>query len=481
MKKFAGIREALVTTMFLVCALSGAAQAAEPDWSEAAAVPDTARSNVYLLGDSDLRAAIRAGRLHALNYPVTVTGILLPYEPIRNFLQIPSRDPIHKILQAISSKFVSFHDIGEMQDWLGMPTYPADEGAGPYFVPRTEGLNPEQHMGLTLVEGGHGATGFTISCAECHSANLFGRKIMGMTNRFPRANEFFVEGLKAEAHVDANLFGWATQASPADTDLYRVSRRAMAFVEAKTPIQLGLDTSLAQVALSLARRAQDAWASMIPGAPVRTEPLAKTPSESKPAVWWDVKYKNRWLSDGSVVSGNPIFTNLIWNEIGRGTDLHALSSWITQNPGVIQDLTTAVFSSEAPKFTDFFPAETIDLLSAQRGEKVFNQTCARCHGSYEKGWSQPNASALPLANQLATVAVHYHAQTPVIDVGTDPYRYRGMQSLVALNNLALSQESGVVIKPQHGYVPPPLVGIWARWPYFHNNSVPSLCAVLLRP
>ena len=25
-----------------------------------------------------------------------------------------------------------------------------------------------------------------------------------------------------------------------------------------------------------------------------------------------------------------------------------------------------------------------------------------------------------------------------------------------------------------------LVGIWARFPYFHNNSAPSLCAVLTR-
>ena len=27
-------------------------------------------------------------------------------------------------------------------------------------------------------------------------------------------------------------------------------------------------------------------------------------------------------------------------------------------------------------------------------------------------------------------------------------------------------------------MPPPLVGIWARWPYFHNNSIPNLCALL---
>lgn len=27
-------------------------------------------------------------------------------------------------------------------------------------------------------------------------------------------------------------------------------------------------------------------------------------------------------------------------------------------------------------------------------------------------------------------------------------------------------------------MPPPLVGVWARWPYLHNNSVPNLCALL---
>jgi hypothetical protein len=34
------------------------------------------------------------------------------------------------------------------------------------------------------------------------------------------------------------------------------------------------------------------------------------------------------------------------------------------------------------------------------------------------------------------------------------------------------------IVPQDGYAPPPLVGIWSRYPYFHNNSIPNLCALL---
>ena len=34
---------------------------------------------------------------------------------------------------------------------------------------------------------------FTFSCAACHSSNLFGKTVLGMTNRFPKANEFFIK------------------------------------------------------------------------------------------------------------------------------------------------------------------------------------------------------------------------------------------------------------------------------------------------
>jgi hypothetical protein len=128
--------------------------------------------------------------------------------------------------------------------------------------------------------------------------------------------------------------------------------------------------------------------------------------------------------------------------------------------------------------TDFFPASQIDLEKAKAGEKIFNATCARCHGVYEKAWSSLNAPFLSPEEQLKTTAVHYPKSTFVVDVGTDPNRYLGMKSLERLNELAISKRNNTVIQAQKGYVPPPLVGIWARWPYFHNNSAPSLCAVL---
>ncbi|NDF16292.1 hypothetical protein EB061_13410, partial [bacterium] len=40
---------------------------------------------------------------------------------------------------------------------------------------------------------------------------------------------------------------------------------------------------------------------------------------------------------------------------------------------------------------------------------------------------------------------------------------------------------GIVIEANSGYVAPPLEGIWSRFPYFHNNSIPNLCALMTPP
>jgi hypothetical protein len=450
-----------------------------PDWSEGAIVPTDGRGNIFHLDDISLQKSIRAGRETALNYPIESTGILLPIKPIERFLSGGSNDPFKIFLQTLIRGIENFSSFDDLENWIGLQTYPKAEGSGAYFIPRKAGLKKDQRMGLSIIETSMGH-GFTIGCAECHAANLFGRRVIGLSNRFPNANRFFAEGLRAAPFVDADFFQWATSSTDGERKMFARAKKHMRFVGAKPPVQLGLDTALAQVAISLSKRAPDEWATMVAGATPRPEPLSTFPADSKPAVWWNVKYKNRWLSDGSVISGNPVFTNLLWNEIGRGSDLHVLNNWLEENGSVIESLTAAVFASEAPRYTDFYSSQDFEIERAKAGEKLFNQTCSRCHGTYEKAWSLPNAHSLNLNDQLVTTRVRYWEKTPVVNVGTDPNRYLGMRSLEQLNALAISKENGIVVKAQNGYVPPPLVGIWARWPYFHNNSAPSLCSVLTK-
>jgi mono/diheme cytochrome c family protein len=465
---------------------SSASYASDPDWREGTPVLSP-RSNPYSLSEADFLAARLSGLRMTLEYPVEVSGILMPWRPVKNFIEKPQIDPLHLLLQTIFKTVSHIKTTDELFQKIGLNPYPSLPQEFPFDIPAHSNSSYSVRMGVTLFKKNQTEV-FTLSCAACHTSNLFGKQILGLSNRFPRANEFFVLGKKGTGIVRPLLFQSSLDTTDEEAELYRRTRDRIRSVGAISPQVLGLDTSLAQVALSLAHRNtdEDATFSDRYQRRPREEPLTRFVADSKPAVWWNVKYKNRWLSDGSVVSGNPIFTNFLWNEIGRGTDLQELREWLTQNSQKVSDLTTAVFSNEAPRYTDFFPPESISLSAAKRGEQLFVAHCERCHGSYEKAWNSGNARDLNPVELLKTTEVLYPRKTPVMNVGTDPQRAEGMKSLErVLNPLRISRESGVVIRSQSGYVPPPLVGIWARWPYFHNNSAPSLCSVLtiapLRP
>lgn len=444
-------------------------------------MPQGGRPNPYSYADEEFSRARHQGRLHAQIYPVEVSGLLPPLRPILNLFESEGDSLIQEILKFIFGNITGFQSLQDLLQWVGLHPYPKVGDKGVYSVPYPGGKRPNYQIGFGAVKTPNGV-GFAISCAGCHSSNLFGKTVLGLTNRFPKANETFYWAQQLAPYIHSSVLRDELGATKGEVAMYLRAKRNLQSVGVKLPIVEGLDTSLAQVALSLAKRNSDPYAtySEYYQENPRKEPLAHYVADSKPAVWWNVKYKNRWLSDGSVISGNPIYTNILWNEIGRGADLKILAGWLKKNSHIIEELTTAVFSSEAPRITDFFPSKVVNLPRAQRGEKIFQNRCAGCHGSYEKAWSLPEFDQAPLVEKLKTVKVTYHERTPVIEVGTDPQRRIGMKSLEALNRLQISKENGILVKAQRGYVPPPLVGIWARWPYFHNNSAPSLCAVLTR-
>ncbi|MBI3406835.1 MAG: c-type cytochrome [Planctomycetes bacterium] len=122
------------------------------------------------------------------------------------------------------------------------------------------------------------------------------------------------------------------------------------------------------------------------------------------------------------------------------------------------DIQAYLLSLEAPKY--LFP---IDKNLAETGQKIFNNTCARCHGTYGEKWTYPNKII------------------PIDEIGTDRNRFDGLsRSLGEFYNkswFGQEKEYGPVSEPK-GYQAPPLDGIWATAPYFHNGSVPTLAGVL---
>ncbi len=108
----------------------------------------------------------------------------------------------------------------------------------------------------------------------------------------------------------------------------------------------------------------------------------------------------------------------------------------------------------------------IDPVKAGRGEKLFVRNCAGCHGTYEV-----DSRGFPVFKEPLFI--------PHAVVGTDQARLDGVtprfRELVRanpLNDLIQATDLG------RGYLAQRLNGIWARFPYFHNGSVPTLYAVL---
>jgi len=478
-----------LTFLILSFSLNLAAQ----DWSQEASLPGipecenhnghriclTAenRRNIYERSPEELDQYIQEGSKHVMSYPVDVTEMQMPYESMKKFFEEDTNSPLKKFFYKIAKSISRFDSLETTFKWLGLHDYPkTEEELGPNFIPNMGNLE-ENPMGVTVLDNPNHSKGLTVSCAACHSADLFGVKVIGLTNRFPRANEFFILGQKVLKNTPSFAFRALFKADAKEMELFKNSKNAIKSIGLKKPLVLGLDTSLAQVGLSLEKRNNDEYATRksVESLSPHKSGLAKDPADSKPAVWWNVKYKTRWLSDGSIISGNPIHTNFLWNEIGRGVDLKKLETWMLDNQDKIDELTSYVFSTKAPKYNDFFPKK-INIAKAQRGQKHFLKTCSGCHGKYDKGWDN---QAQTYEQKIATTKVWYHKKTPVIDIGTDPYRYEGMKYFAEnLNQLKISKTIGTVVQKQKGYVPPPLVGIWARWPYFHNNSAPTLFDVI---
>lgn len=476
---------AFILSLLFVANFSAFASSSEwdnADWSRSYKLPEgQTRENIYNVDETEFQKLKHNGYIHALQYPVTVTGLLVPIEPLKDFLESDERNPLRRLAAKLAKKRVGFNSVQEMYEWVGLNPYNNNDEVSEVFqIPYPNGKKPELPMGATIMHTKNGK-GLTFSCATCHTATLFGKSVMGLTNKRVRANRFFHMAKKTVPYIPSKIFQVGTRANEQERQQFRRTKYNLNSVGAVIPQVLGLDTSLPQVALSLARRKNDEYASkskLLEAFP-RRNALDHFVADSKPAVWWNLKYKTRWLSDGSIVEGNPIFTNFLWNELGRGTDLRELEKWMQGNTEKIRELTAAAFSTQAPRWTDFFDASTIDLPAAKRGEKIFEKSCAKCHGNYEKAWNLSNAENLNEVDILKTTKVIYHEETPVKNVGTDPQRFQGMKHFAQrLNELKISKWMKTTVEPQEGYVPPPLVGIWARYPYFHNNSVPSLCALL---
>jgi mono/diheme cytochrome c family protein len=167
--------------------------------------------------------------------------------------------------------------------------------------------------------------------------------------------------------------------------------------------------------------------------------------------WWNVAKRPRLYVDGGIAKGHrSLMQFLLVPQNGP----ERLKAWEDD----FKDVLAYVESLRPPRWT-----RPVDAALAARGKVAFERTCARCHGTYGASPTYPSL-AVPLAV-----------------VGTDPLRHdaipRAERQRFADSWLSFHRPQDVDVDPV-GYVAPPLDGVWASAPYFHNGSVPTLWHVL---
>jgi mono/diheme cytochrome c family protein len=142
----------------------------------------------------------------------------------------------------------------------------------------------------------------------------------------------------------------------------------------------------------------------------------------------------------------------------RGQIVDAVGAWLDTQLG-------------PPRFPFTRPGTTPERVA--RGKQIYMATCARCHGVYD-----------PATRQVATAQAQEYMRR--VDVKTDPWRLQAFDQATcdALN--AWGFERGIWSKDAFrpatsGYLVRPLDGVWARAPYLHDGSVPTLRALVTEP
>ncbi len=181
-------------------------------------------------------------------------------------------------------------------------------------------------------------------------------------------------------------------------------------------------------------------------------PPVTLPTDTPP--WWIAKKKKLWYYNG-MAQGN-ILQHLIAASFLTYKDTTEVKNIYNE----MKNVWAFIQSLKPPKYP-----KPINEKLAEEGETVFNNHCSGCHGTYGTDWDYPNRIVPIDEVKTDSLLIKYYQQ------------YKGYENWYN-NSWFAKTVYPSFIKPQKGYIAPPLDGIWCTAPYLHNGSVPTVEALL---
>jgi len=187
---------------------------------------------------------------------------------------------------------------------------------------------------------------------------------------------------------------------------------------------------------------------------IPAQPTAFVNHDMDAPPWWNFHKREVLYIDGFTQKDHrPLMQFALVPENGP--------EFFHQHEDDFRDVYAYLSSLRPPKYP-----YAVDAALANQGRMIFEASCSECHGTYGEHPTYPNLCV------------------PIDVVGTDPTRLNALteegRKRYADSWFAHAKEASplTVVTNPGGYVAPPLDGVWASPPYFHNGSVPTLWHVL---
>lgn len=287
---------------------------------------------------------------------------------------------------------------------------------------------PDRDDGSLLQYVRDGRGNLAMTCFACHGGQVAGRVIPGLPNA-----HFALESLTNDVRLLRLRRGQP------------LGRMELGLLYMPLGTTVGTTNAAMFGVILLAKRDPDL--NLVADAPM--PPLVHHDLDAPP--WWHLKKKQMLYIDGLAAKTHRAIMQFLLVPQNGPEDF---ARWEDD----FRDILAYIESIQPPAYP--FP---IDRPLAARGEPLFRRHCAECHGTYG---DQP----------------HYPERlVPIEEVATDRVRLDALQTehrrSYARSWFAGHGAQRVRMEPV-GYVAPPLDGLWATAPYFHNGAVPTLWHVL---
>lgn len=284
-----------------------------------------------------------------------------------------------------------------------------------------------------------------LGCVACHSGKAAGEYIIGLGNKNIDVGQIGKDAYLAE-------LVWGAMPRPNKPEFREIHKRAVKF----TTILKNDDIN--NLTQGLVPTSQiKSWFYEVTGTKMPKENFGRG-QVKVPHLWgYGEKRKSGSFWDGfadGVLPGWAIAVELRGGQSAQ--NVRDYLDKVHHAEDVLGDLLPPAYPFE------------VNQLAASRGKNLFNQTCYKCHGTYER-----DEHGLPIYKETKFIPWEkIKTDTERLDFVTD--EFLALVDVAPLNDIMKYKKRD----NRRGYVAPRLWGVWSRFPYLHNGSVPTLMDLL---